>query len=134
MSFAPYLSFSGQAREAMTTYAAIFGATDLTMMPFGEAPPGTGPEGSENMIMHAQFSTGPAQLVMGADMPGNTATGMASASVYHGAASADAAAKVFAALSEGGYVILPLGETFWSSCFGMVKDRFGTTWLITLAA
>jgi PhnB protein len=134
MSFAPYLSFSGEAREAMTTYAAIFGATDLVLMPFTQMEGAEIPPGSEDMIMHAQFSTGPAQLVMGADMPGSTPTGMASPTIYHGAASPDAAAQVFAALSEGGYVILPLGQTFWSSCFGMVKDRFGTTWMITLAA
>ena len=134
MSVAPYLSFNGQAREALTTYAKIFGATDLQLMSFGDAPPGSGPEGSENLIMHGQFSTGPGAPLMGADMPGNPSDGMASPTVFHGAANAERAAQIFAGLSEGGQVILPLSETFWSPCFGMLKDRFGTSWMITLAA
>lgn len=133
MSFSPYLSFNGQAREALTAYAQIFGATDLQLMAFSDAPPGTAPAGAENLIMHGQFSTGGSTL-MGADMPGNPPDGMASPSVFHGAANAETAARVFAALSEGGQIILPLGQTFWSPCFGMLKDRFGTSWMITLAA
>lgn len=133
MSFSPYLSFNGQAREALTAYAQIFGATDLQLMAFSDAPPGTAPAGAENLIMHGQFSAGGSTL-MGADMPGNPPDGMASPSVFHGAANAETAARVFAALSEGGQIILPLGQTFWSPCFGMLKDRFGTSWMITLAA
>lgn len=97
------------------------------------APPGTAPAGAENLIMHGQFSAGGSTL-MAADTPGNPQDGMASPSVFHGAANAETAARVFAALSEGGQIILPLGQTFWSPCFGMLKDRFGTTWMITLAA
>lgn len=133
MPFSPYLSFNGQAREALTAYAQIFGASDLQLMAFSDAPPGTAPAGAENLIMHGQFSAGGSTL-MAADMPGNPPDGMASPSVFHGAANAEAAAAVFAALSEGGQIILPLGQTFWSPCFGMLKDRFGTTWMITLAA
>ena len=132
MSFSPYLSFNGQAREALTAYAQIFGATDLQLMAFSDAPPGTAPAGAENLIMHGQFSAGGSTL-MAADMPGNPPDGMASPSVFHGAANAEAAAAVFTALSEAGQIILPLGQTFWSPCFGMLKDRFGTTWMITLA-
>ena len=133
MSFAAYLSFNGQAREALTTYAQMFGATDLQLMAFSDAPPGTAPAGAENLIMHGQFSAGGSTL-MAADMPGNPPDGMASPSVFHGAANAETAARVFAALAEGGQIILPLGQTFWSPCFGMLKDRFGTSWMITLAA
>lgn len=132
MSFSPYLSFNGQAREALTAYAQIFGATDLQLMAFSEAPPGTAPAGAEDLIMHGQFSAGGSTL-MAADMPGNPSDGMASPSVFHGAANAETAVRVFAALSEGGQIILPLGQTFWSPCFGMLKDRFGTSWMITLA-
>ncbi|KAF0173119.1 MAG: PhnB protein [Rhodobacteraceae bacterium] len=148
MSFVPYLSFNGQAREALTAYAQIFGATDLQLMAFSDAPPetappetappgtapaGAAPAGAEKLIMHGQFSAGGSTL-MAADMPGNPPDGMASPSVFHGAANAETAARVFAALSERGQIILPLGQTFWSPCFGMLKDRFGTTWMITLAA
>jgi PhnB protein len=44
---------------------------------------------------------------------------------------ADAGRK-FAALAEGGQVQMPLGKTFWSPCFGMVSDRFGVGWMISV--
>ena len=44
------------------------------------------------------------------------------------------ASRKFAALAEGGQVQMPLGKTFWSPCFGMVADRFGVGWMVTVAA
>jgi PhnB protein len=38
--------------------------------------------------------------------------------------------KLFAALSEGGQVRLPLTKTFFSPRFGMLADRFGVAWMI----
>ncbi len=134
MSFSAYLSFNGQARDAMTTYAGIFGATDLQLMPFAQMPGGQIPPGSDALIMHAQFSAGPGAPLMGADMPGEVPQSQREQKVFHGATDPNRAAEIFAGLSVGGHVILPLGETFWSPCFGMVKDRFGITWLISLAA
>ncbi len=40
------------------------------------------------------------------------------------------AKRIFAALSEGGEVTMPLTKTFWSPCFGMLTDRFGIGWMI----
>jgi PhnB protein len=39
--------------------------------------------------------------------------------------------RAFAALADGGQVVMPLGRTFWSPCFGMVADRFGIWWMVT---
>lgn len=44
------------------------------------------------------------------------------------------AKRVFAGLSDGGEVQMPLSKTFWSPCFGMVTDRFGVGWMLTVAA
>ena len=40
------------------------------------------------------------------------------------------AERKFGALAEGGTVQMPLGETFFSPCFGMVADRFGVSWMV----
>jgi PhnB protein len=131
MSFAPYLVFPGTAREAMTAYARIFGATDLQIMGFADAPPGSAPPGDG--VMHAQFSAGPGAPLLGSD----AATGMdnpsGSPTVFHAAANADRAAQIYAALAEGGTPFMPLAPTFWSPAFGMLRDRWGTTWMITVA-
>ncbi len=45
-----------------------------------------------------------------------------------------AAEKAFAGLSDSGTVCIPLEKTFWSPCFGMVQDRFGISWMISVQA
>jgi len=38
--------------------------------------------------------------------------------------------RLFAALSDGGQVQMPLAKTFFSPAFGMVADRFGVSWMV----
>jgi PhnB protein len=134
MSFAPYIGFSGNAREAMTAYAALFGATDLQIMSFAEAPEGQRPPGAENLVMHAQFSAGPGAPFMGCDIPqGFGEGGMGGSSVFYAAPSATRATAVFGALSDGGQVMMMLAPTFWSPAFGMLTDRYGTRWMVSVA-
>jgi PhnB protein len=40
--------------------------------------------------------------------------------------------RLFAALSEGGSVMMPLGPTFWSPLFGMCTDKFGVNWMLSV--
>jgi len=42
--------------------------------------------------------------------------------------------RAFAALADGGQVRMPLTKTFWSPCFGMLTDRFGLGWMVSVAA
>lgn len=133
MTFTPYIRFEGQAREALTAYAAIFGASDLQIMSFASAPEGQRPPGAETLVMHGQFSTGPGATFMACDIPpGWGQGGMGGASVYHAARDVDQARRVFAALAEGGTVSMPMEGTFWSPAFGMLTDRFGTRWTISV--
>lgn len=133
MSFAPYLVFPGTAREAMTAYARIFGATDLQIMSFSDAPPGSAPPGNDNGVMHAQFSAGPGAPLLGSDAATGMANSSGSPTVFHAASNADRAAQIYEALAEGGTPFMPLSPTFWSPAFGMLRDRWGTTWMITVA-
>jgi PhnB protein len=131
MSFCPYLSFAGNAREAMTFYAEVFGATDLEFNVYGDMPPGTPDMGmGPDKIMHAQFTLGSVPL-MGSDAPG--VGGGSDISVFHGATSKEAAKAVFDRLADGAEVTMPFGPTFWAPVFGMLKDRFGISWMITTA-
>lgn len=134
MSFTPYLGFAGTARAAMTFYAEVFGATDLVIRSTGEAPAGVAFSGGPDRVMHAQFSTGPGAILMAADLPEGMATGAAGSSILHEAATPEAARRVFDRLSDGAEIMLPFGPTFWSPAFGGLRDRFGTSWMITVAA
>jgi len=40
--------------------------------------------------------------------------------------------RVFNALAQNGQVRMPLTKTFWSPCFGMVEDRFGVGWMVSV--
>ncbi len=133
MSFSPYLGFPGTARQAMTAYAAIFGATDLQIMSFADAPPDQRPAGAEDMVMHAQFTAGAGAPLMGSDVPPEMRRGEGNQSVFHAAPTLEAARGIFDALAEGGQVWMPLAPTFWSKGFGGLTDRWGTSWMITVA-
>lgn len=54
-------------------------------------------------------------------------------SVFHAAADVVQANAVFAGLSDGAKVTLPIGPASWSAAFGMLTDKFGTAWMITVA-
>jgi PhnB protein len=134
MSFSPYLAFNGNAREAMTFYAEVFGATDLQIMGADTAPADVNMGDMTNRVMHAQLSAGPGAPLMGSDLPaGMSATGL-SPTVFHAAADLATAQAAFARLSQGGQVVMPLEPTFWSPGYGICVDRFGTRWMITVVA
>lgn len=135
MQIQPYLFFNGQCEAAITLYREALGAEVLMLMRHRDspepAPPGMLPPGSENKVMHATLRIGDSTL-MASDGR------CAGEAVFNGfslsVSMPDAAAteRAFAALSAGGQVVMPLGKTFWSPCFGMVTDRFGVGWMVTV--
>ena len=131
-----YLFFNGRCEEAVEFYRKALGAeVDFTMR-FKESPephpPGMVPPGFEDKIMHCSFHIGETTLMASdgcsADMP--KVEGFSLSLTVPTKAEAD---RAFAALSEGGQVRMPLTKTFWSPCFGMVADRFGIGWMISVA-
>lgn len=130
----PYLFFGGQCEEALEFYRTALGAEVGMVMHYFESPEpipvGMIEEGFENKVMHAQFKVG-STLVMASD--GREAgTSFEGFSLSLTVPTEDEAKRAFAALAEGGQVRMPLGKTFWSACFGMVQDRFGVNWMITV--
>lgn len=132
MSFSPYLHFQGNCAEAMKAYADIFGATDLQIMRYADAPPTAGvpPGGGGDKVMHARLSVG-GQSLMASDFPDHMkGDPQAAVSVSHMVQDVAVGKAVFDRLADRGAVIMPFGPTFFSKGFGMVKDRFGTHWMI----
>ena len=131
----PYLFFKGQCQEAIDFYRNAVDAEVVMSMPFSdspEAPPEDAvPEDWDDKVMHATLSVGGSTIMMSdGDCSGTTSfNGFSLSLTAPDAATAD---RYFAALSEGGEVTMPMGETFWSPRFGMVKDRFGVGWMVTV--
>jgi PhnB protein len=131
MAFIPYLTFDGACREAMSFYADLFGATDLSIMGPEAAPPEAGVDWPSDRVMHAQFTHAGGTL-MGSDLPPGMHAPQSGVSVYHEVADVAAAEALFDRLAIGGTVTMPFARTFWSPGFGGVTDRFGTSWMITV--
>ena len=136
MEIQPYLFFNGRCEEAIDFYKKALGAEVTMLMRFKDSPepppPGAVPPGSENKIMHATLRIGDA-VVMASDgrCTGNTNfQGFSLSLAVPDAATTD---RLFAALAEGGQVQMPVSKTFWSPRFGMVTDRFGVGWMISVA-
>lgn len=133
-SITPYLCFGGRCTEALDFYRTALGAEVEMVMHFNESPepmpPGILSPGWEDKVMHASMRIG-GILVMADDGCG-PGKGFAGVSLHVTLAEADDVNRTFAALAEGGTIQMPIGETFWSPRFGMVTDKFGVSWMISL--
>ena len=129
----PYLSFRDNAREAMTFYHSVFGG-ELTVSTFAEYHASADPTEQHN-IMHSQLETPDGLVLMGADTPeGMEYRPQAGVSV---SLSGDDEARLrgyWERLSEGGSVTVPFEKAPWGDTFGMCVDRFGTNWMVNVAA
>jgi len=135
-SIEPYLYFGGRCEEALEFYRTVLGAQVQMMMRFKESPepmpPGSIPPGFEHKIMHASFQIGGSRLMASdGNEEGAKFKGFSLSLAVASEAEAD---RVFAALGKGGKVGMPLTKTFWSPKFGMLTDRFGVGWLVSVAA
>lgn len=131
----PYLFFAGRCEEALEFYKTALGAKVEMMMRFSDSPvphpPGQVPPGFENKVMHATFHVGENTLMASDGCDPNLKFAGFSLSLK---LPTDAEAeRVFSALADGGQVQMPLSPTFWAKRFGMVADRFGIGWMITVA-
>jgi PhnB protein len=133
LSIQPYLFFGGRCEEAIEFYGKALGAEVVMMARFNEAPepqPGL-PDCFENKIMHATLRVGDTMLMASdgrCEGPQNF-EGFSLSITVPDEAEAD---RVFAALSEGGLVTMALEKTFWSPKFGMLQDKFGVGWMVSV--
>jgi len=136
MTIEPYLFFNGRCQEALGFYQRALGARVEMIMRFKESPDPV-PEGrvaanSDDKIMHASILVGGARL-MASDGSCMGEPRFQGFSLSLAAPTEAEARRIFGALAEDGKVGMPIGKTFWSPCFGMVTDRFGVPWMITVA-
>lgn len=129
MQFNTYLHFKGQCEEAFDFYAASLGGS-VAKFRYGESPMAeqTAPE-MRDKLMHATLTVG-GQSLMGSDAPLSLQEEAGGFSVSYATEDPAEAERVFAALSEGATIRMPIQETFWAHRFGMLVDRFGIPWMV----
>ncbi|MFF8833396.1 VOC family protein [Streptomyces sp. NPDC015131] len=129
----PYISFDGDARQAMEFYQQVFGG-HLDLNPYGSF--GTSDHGQADKIMHGMLETDRGFTLMGADTPpgsehrpGNSM----SVSLSGDSADGDTLRGYWEKLSDSGTVTVPLERQMWGDEFGMCEDRFGVTWMVNIS-
>jgi PhnB protein len=126
----PYISFDGNAREAMEFYKLVFGGT-LTLNTFGEYGEQNAP--GADKIMHGNLETESGFTLMGADNPPGTEHNPGNnIAVSLSGDDADELRGYWAKLSDGGTVSIPLEKQAWGDEFGMCVDRFGIAWMVDI--
>ncbi len=128
-----YLNFRGTARDALNFYQSVFGG-DLNVMTFKDQGMPVGDDEGD-LVMHGQLDVDGSPLIMGSDVPSHMEyrTGENTFSV---SLSGDDEAKLtgwFTGLSDGATVTQPLEKAPWGDSFGMLKDRFGVSWLVNIS-
>ncbi len=129
----PYLFFGGRCEEALDFYRKSVGAEIVTLRRFKEAPepvPGL-PDCFNDKIMHATVRMGESMWMAsdGRCEGDPTFEGFSLSITVPNESEAD---RIFGALSQDGLVVMPLEKTFWASKFGVVQDRFGVSWMISI--
>jgi PhnB protein len=131
----PYLFFGGRCEEALAFYGTVLGAEVTYMMRYSDSPeatpPGTLAPGFEHKIMHATFTIAGNTLMASDSFDENTSfSGFKLSLSLPTQAETE---RAFDLLAEGGSIQMPLAKTFWSPSFGILTDRFGLGWMISIA-
>jgi PhnB protein len=138
----PYLNFKGNTEEAFNFYKSVFGGEFLALMRFGDTPGCENmPEADKEKIMHVALPLGKNNILMatdvlegtGADCVGNDFKVGNNISLSLSPESEEEADKLFAALSEGGQVVMPMEKASWGDYFGMLTDKYGIQWMVNYA-
>lgn len=133
-----YLNFAGTTEAAFTFYKSVFGTEFVGgIARMGDAPPQEGqPELSEadkQLVMNVQLPILGGHLLMGTDATESMGMTVNQGNNVYINLQPDSRAEadsLFAALSEGGAVEMPMAEMFWGDYFGSLADQYGVQWMI----
>ena len=129
----PYLNFDGQCEEAFNLYKSVFGGEFAMIQRFKEVPSEEKlPESEGNKLIHVSLPLSNGNILMGSDRPSSIGPAVKgdNFSISIETESVEETTKIFNALSKGGIIKMPLGDTFWGAYFGMFVDKFGIPWMI----
>jgi PhnB protein len=128
----PYLFFGGHCEEALNFYRETLGAEVQMLMRFKDSPEPSGlPDCFNDKVMHSSVRIG-ATTFMASDGRCEGPPTFEGFSLSLTAPNDDEAERAFGALSKDGAVVMPLEKTFWTSKFGMLEDRFGVSWMVSV--
>lgn len=134
LSLNPYINLRGTAREALEFYRSVLGGS-LEIMDFSAFPDMGIPEDEQSLVMHGQLETEDGFTLMVSDVPSTMPYEQPAG--FSVSISGEDAAKLegfWNGLGNGGTVVMPYEAPPWGGRFGMLKDRFGVDWMVSLNA
>ena len=130
MKLFTYLNYGGNCRQAFEFYQKHLGGKITMLTTHGEQPDASKvPADWRQAVLHARIDLG-GTTVFGADIPPEHFQPMRSAYLSLLVDSVEEAERVYALLSEGGQIFMRMEETFFARRFAMLRDRFGTSWML----
>jgi PhnB protein len=130
MKLTTYLNYGGNCADALRFYEQHLGGKIVTMQTFDQMPEHQNvPPGQGKNIIHARIIIGDT-LLMASDAPPDRFQPMRSVYLALSVGSNEEAESLYALLKEGGEIFMPMEETFFAFRFAMLRDKFGTSWMI----
>jgi len=130
MKLHTYLNYGGNCEQAFRFYEQHLGGRIIMMMTQGQQPNAKDvPPDQINAILYARISLGETDL-MGSDVPSERFQPMRSVYLSLSVNTIHEAERIFALLSDGGEIFMPMQETFFAFRFAMLRDKFGTSWMV----
>lgn len=137
-----YLNFARNTEEAFNFYKSVFGGefqggiNRMGDVPTTEGQPPMAEE-DKNLVMHVALPILGGHLLMGTDAPESMGFKVNFGNNIFINLEPDTrveADKIFASLSQGGKVEMPLREMFWGDYFGSLTDKFGVQWMFNCSS
>ncbi len=132
-----YLTFDGNCEEAFGFYKSVFGGEYGYVGRYKDFPADANsqiPVNHMNRIMHISLPISKETILMGSDTGGEWAANYTPGnnfSISINCTEKEEVDRLFAALSSGGTITMPMEKTFWGDYFGMCTDQFGINWMFS---
>ncbi|HEV2502390.1 MAG TPA: VOC family protein [Mesorhizobium sp.] len=129
----PHLNFRGSAQEALGFYRSVFGG-EMTVVTY-EAAGNVHAEAEADQVMWGQVVAGNGFAIMAYDVPGHLPWNAGDAAFFVSVRGNDTGeiSAFWAKLAVGATIVQPLAAAGWSPLYGMLKDRYGITWVLDIA-
>ena len=129
MKLNTYVNYKGNCREAFQFYEKHLGGKITMISTFNDLPDKSNlpADNWKDKILHAQIEIG-SGVLMGADIP--TAEPMRSAYITLSTTDEEETERIYNLLSDGGQIFVKMDKTFFASRFAMLRDKFGTNWML----
>lgn len=130
MKLHTYVNYGGNCRQAFEFYEQHLGAKITMLTTHGEQPDASKvPANWKQAVLHARLDLGDSVL-MGADIPPDRFQPMRSAYLTLIVDSVEEAERIYELLSYRGEIFMKMEQTFFAKRFAMLRDRFGTSWML----